>query len=226
MLVLNPIPSLANAQPAIQPVVGAALSIGLGFLVPHGVILAGLLVIVLFVVAAYKLQGRVDEYETPFIAVEYDASDECCSFDHLGQDADGRRQVVWTVRRIRLRNLCGKRLDHVKVVLERVRPAVLPGETYHRPLDKIHDTQHEFGSTGFSLAPKDKDYVDVVIQQDPLNGGGCDFMYASAYGYSDTFPAQKAELVLVISADTVPAFERTAYIDADAHGVLTFSLGH
>ena len=216
--VFEPIPQLANWQPLLQPLAALAGAVGLGF-APHRMLAIIVLFGVLLVIAAFKLQFTKDRYETPDLCVQYIDSDAWCNQDQLGSNADGQNVRVWLLKRLRVKNLSKHRIEHVRLVLEACEPSMEQG-ILHKQLDMMHDTNHEYQTTGFPLAPDGTEYVDVIMQHRPDDAGQFQFQFADGHG--SMFAPGLYSIVISVHANTVPEFQRSFNVGVDGQRRLIF----
>lgn len=223
--VLSPLPIVSNwSQPvafALALLLGAGLAAKLEGTVPAIVVATGGAV-VLALLAAYRYRSRLDDYETPQLAIEFEPDHQHCVQDQVGEHADGIKVRVWQMRRVRVRNLGMQAIQNVRLILEDCTPGT--GDTYHRQLAKMHDIAHEFATTGFPMSPLGVEYVDVVIQNQPDNGGALEFQYADPYAHGKPFPAGPYQLTISATHASGVAITVIASLGVDDLGRLTFKL--
>lgn len=222
---LSPLPIVGNwSQPvafALALLLGTGLAAKLEGIVPAIVVATGGAA-VLALLAAYRYRSRLDVHETPKLVIEFEPDHQYCVQDQVGEHADGIKVRVWQIRRVRVRNLSMLAIQNVRLILEDCTPGT--GDTYHRQLAKMHDLTHEYATIGFPISPRGVEYVDVVIQNQPDNGGALEFQYADPFAHGKSFPAGAYQLTIHATHSSGPAITVTARLGVDDLGRLTFKL--
>lgn len=189
-------------------------------------VIAPLLVLVLLlVIAGTRLQGTVQQMQTPLLIVEYDPGDPQCRVKRqLFSKAENGERIPSGIAvdfRVKVRTKGARTIPNVEVMLQRMAPAEvseLPQPLH--PLTNPRSLGSRTASSTFNVNPNPTalHYVSVASFRERRNSGGFD--RALDLGFqsemvSKEVPLQNYELVLAVHGQDVPGATRIFRLEWD-----------